>query len=367
MTRNAGDLRVLAAVLLACAALGPLSCADGGGGDAGAKDDGGTDDGDGGGLACEGAVEVTAPGDGYVYLGARYTGLTTPGPLALEPGAHRIGVGVVGGAYYAREVELTADTCEVALGEQDRLEPRVWRALWIGIAEAQAMVDDALCQTQASAADLDAAYDFFVDSMRDDMEGYAHQAVAWEIVREDTTMPVSVSGGEDWYDVQPADLYEITYDMTPGQYDAIFAFWKSQGDGCAIPGGYLGLGWSPQPATWWSGFVTVKFETDDIPGQVTYHQQNDPGLWIHEWLHTICEGFYQGLGGELPAPDQSGLVVHGAEEHGYSFPWMEWYEDLIGARVAEDGAFRGLGPEVLAACTVREVAASPDECQLPLD
>jgi hypothetical protein len=80
----------------------------------------------------------------------------------------------------------------------------------------------------------------------------------------------------------------------------------------------------------------------------------------------VCEGFYQGLGADLPAPDD-GLVVHSAEEYGYTFPWMEWYEDLIGGRVPEDDGFSGLGPEILHACTVREEAVAPGECELPLD
>jgi hypothetical protein len=348
---------LIAALTLACA---------GEGGDGGATDGGtDTDTGDAGSsLACDGQLEIIAPGNGYIYVDARYTGLEVPGPIEIEIGPHRIGVGLVGGAYLLSDVDLAADTCQVVLDELDQIEPRTWRALWIGVADAQATVDDQLCETHATAEDLDASYGFFVESLQDQIEAYAFRAIEWEIERRDTTMPVTVSGGDDWFDIQPNDVFEITFDMVPGEYDAIFVFWKSQGDGCVIPGAYLGLGWSPQPATWWSGFVTIKFETDDIPGQIDYFQSSDPGPWTHEWLHTVCEGFYQGLGAELPAPDD-GLVVHAAEEYGYEFPWMTWYEDLIGGRVAGEDQYLGIGPEALNACTVREEAVAPGECELP--
>ena len=312
---------------------------------------------------CEGRVELSAPGVGYVYLDGKYTGLTAPRTLELELGsAQRVGVAVDGGAYYARELVVDEATCTLELGEDDRLEPATWRALWVGIPAAAATVGGSPCETSASAAELDAAFADFEWSLTEHFERYTHQTLSWELTRQDASEVVAVSGSNDYFEVRPGDVPEVWDSVAQGDYDLVVMVWKSRGAGCTIPGPYFGLGWSPQSETRQSGFVSIKFDSEDIASTIAWHHDNDPGVWIHEWLHTIGEAFYQGLGLQLPDPGGDGLVIHGAENYGFTAPWMTWYEEMLGGRVPDEDAatgFVGFGPEAFAGCTVRQHALAP--------
>lgn len=315
-------------------------------------------------VTCDGEITIETPSEGYLYIDGRYSGVTVPGTTSIPLGQHRIGVGVIGGSYYYREIDVREDTCIIVFTTNDILEPRIWRALWIGVPQAQAEVEGELCETSLNEEELDAAFEFYTSSVEDHFEPYSFHTFQWEIDRRDTTQPVDVTEGKYWYDIQPNDLGEILDDVEPGDYDTIFVFWKGQGDGCVIPGEYLGLGWNPNADAKFAGFVSVKFETNDIYWYIDYFVNNDPGVWIHEWLHTVCEAFYYFRNVPLPYVHNQG-VVHTAEEYGYEFPWMTWYEDLIGGRVPSDEGYLGIGPETLSRCTVRQEAVDLGTCDLP--
>lgn len=315
--------------------------------------------------SCGGTFEVSGPvgAPGYIYVDDRFTGVEAPGTLTLELGSeHTIAVAEraipsVDGHYFERTLVIEDSLCELTLDPGERVGPKTWRALWVGVGQAQAPVDGQTCTSQASGAELDAAFADFEWSLDEHFARYTHGTLDWEVVRQDLAGPVALSGAEDFFEIRPGDLGEVWAAVEQGDYDVIVAVWKSRGSGCTIPGNYFGLGWSPQGETKQSGFVTIKFDTDDIASTIAWHHENDPGVWIHEWLHTIGEAFYPNLGAPMPSPGGDGLIVHGAGNYGYNPPWMVWYEHFVSGRVDEGGGeYSGINPTSFAACTVREFA-----------
>jgi hypothetical protein len=56
-----------------------------------------------------------------------------------------------------------------------------------------------------------------------------------------------------------------------------------------------------------------------------------PGVWVHDWLHTVSENYFQKKGYVLPTNDAN-LMAHAAQKYGYTFPWMDCYKDFTSCR-----------------------------------
>jgi hypothetical protein len=113
--------------------------------------------------------------------------------------------------------------------------------------------------------------------------------------------------------VEASDLADALGDVAPGDLDLVVVAWRSATSGCVIPGPYLGFGLPPSPGSREAGFVTLKLEVDGPLDPIfTAFEENDPGVFLHEWLHTVAEDFYPSLGAEMPA-GTDGSIVHAAE------------------------------------------------------
>ncbi|MBO9593955.1 MAG: hypothetical protein J7599_13690 [Niabella sp.] len=308
-------------------------------------------------------ITISTPGDeaGYLYIDGRYTGVMAPGTVQLTAGNHTLGVALKNSEIYLKKaITATAQTA-VSFTAADKPALKTWKALWIGLYETRGNSGTGDCSTHFSTADLDAGYQFFTWSLREHVEKYAYGTMKWEVERRDITVPVTLTKGSIGYTVEPASVAALVPQIQPGIYDCVFVFWREKEGSCNFQSNYFGLAWTnPMAEPMKTGYVTIKFNPgDDITATINQYKTNDPGVWIHEWLHTVGENYYQHQGLHLPEK-AGGLAVHAAEMYGYSSPWMQWYRDFMSGRVPNASgqpAYLGIGPEGLLGCTVREMAS----------
>ncbi len=308
---------------------------------------------------------ITTPDNqpGYLYVDGKYTGRKAIGTIEVTKGRHVIGVALQNSwKYLRRELDVTENST-INLSLADQPTAKTWKALYVGLYETTGNSTTGDCSTHFSLTELDAGFDFFQWSLQEHFEKYSYGTMKWEVERKDIVVPVLLKKeGSNWFTVQPATIAGLLSEIQPGTYDCVFVFWREREGACSFQSNYFGLAWTnPMTEPIKTGYVTVKFDAGtDINGKINYYKANDPGVWVHEWLHTVGENFYQSQGLSLPEK-AGGFTVHAADVYGYNAPWMTWYLDFISGRVANTAgspAYVGIGPEAFLKCTVRETALS---------
>lgn len=306
---------------------------------------------------------IITPGNepGYVYIDGKYSGYKSNGQVKLPAGRHNIGVALENSWIYLRkEVDVTAGAA-ITFTAADKPAPKVWKALYVGLSETRGNSATGDCSTHFTKAELDAGYEFLQWSLREHFEKYSYGLMQWQLERKDIAEPVMLKkNGEAWYTVEPPVITAKIPEIVPGAYDCVFVFWRESEGTCSFRSNYFGLAWTnPMGEPIKTGFVTVKFDAGNgVAGRIANYKANDPGVWVHEWLHTTGERFYQDKGISMPQP-AGGFTVHAAETYGYTYPWMTWYRDMMGGRVPNTLTglgYLGIGPEAFLRCTVRETA-----------
>ncbi len=304
-------------------------------------------------------LEITAPA-GDVFVDGRYSGLTAPTLLNLEPGTHRVAVG--SDAYYLHTFETAPHhgSCSVSFGEPQKLAPRLWKALHVDIPSIRGVETD--CLVEPNLAELDAVYSLFESNLVGLGQAHSYQSLVWEITRVSTTGTVDITGGAGSYTLRPGDLGDVFALLDIAEYDTIFSGWKAQGENCVLDAWYVGLGWTPQDETKQMGFANLRLQAPNLVSHVEHLQSNDPGGFLHEWLHTV-ELYYEELGANMPEP-AGGFPLHAAEVYGYTFPWLDWYEDFTRGKVVDlqGQGYRGMTPELMHRCTTRDAVLNPTDC-----
>ena len=299
------------------------------------------------------SVESSSPGP--VYLDGRYTGKTTPAQLPVAAGARvgplRVAVATDDGRYLERTTAGPSTSCRIALGDADRVDPITWKALFIGVRQVQA----AGCELAFTQAELDSLFQFFQWSLTEHMRPATLGLHRWNVDREDVEVPIALTKPGGYYTIPPSALPPLST-VAPGDYDNVFVVWRGVGATCEIPAPYFGAAFGPDPSTRHTGYILVRTPLEDIRGLLDFLRMEDPGVFVHEWLHTSAENFYSILGAQLPPARGDDGVLHSGAGYGYGAPWISWYRDLAGARVDVDGTFMGIGPELLRGCTIRQRA-----------
>jgi len=314
------------------------------------------------------SVAISTGETGYIYLDGQYIGFQTPYTINVSKGKHVIGVALQNSFQYLRkEIDASSDIT-INLTDADKPTPKTWKALWVGLSETKTdLGSNGGCSTHFSKAELDSGYNFFQWSISNYFEKFSYKTMQWQIDRMDITLPVMPKQESDTRAVVlPESIIKLIPTIKPGAYDCIFVFWRQKEATCDFGyGGYLGLGWSnPLEEPIKTGYVTIKFDAGtNINDKINYFKNNDPGVWVHEWLHTVGEKFYQDKGLSLPQKAGDGFVVHAAEIYHYTFPWMNWYLDFISGRVLSSSTngpkYLGIGPEsFLKYCTVSETVSN---------
>ena len=300
------------------------------------------------------AVTATETGSA-IYLDGVYTGKVTPSEIIVETGTHMVGVGLKASRTYLRRnvtVESTTETLTVDLSNNDLQQPKVWKALFIGVNKVTANVGS--CVSEYTTDELDLAYDFFNWSFKEKVEDYSYHTTKWEIDRRDISDETIVLSNDKL--ITPSIIDNYITDVNKGDYDLIVTFFRGGGgsqQNCFIDN-FIGIAWfDVTELNSDASYYTIRYY-DDIGGAISNAKQNDPGMFIHEWLHTTAEMFYPDKGEKVPS--DNGQVVHAAGKYGYSQPWMTWYEDLISGQVRDGVTYSGIGPDAFLACTVKESA-----------
>lgn len=307
-------------------------------------------------------IKTPANETGYIYVNGSYTGAKAPGTVKLTAGSYSVAVALQNSWMYLRKQVQVNEDAELTLTIDDRPAVKTWKALWIGLYQTKGNSNQGECITHFTKPELDAGFDFFQWSLQNHFEKYSYGTMKWEVERKDITAPVNLKrSSSNWFTVEPDTIAALVPEIKTGVYDCIFVFWREKEGSCTFQSNYFGLAWTnPMNEAIKTGFVTVKFDAaTDINERINYYKANDPGVWVHEWLHTVGENFYQGKGMAMPQKAGDGLVVHAAEMYGYSFPWMNWYLDFISGRVPNASgspAYLGIGPEAFLKCTMRETA-----------
>jgi hypothetical protein len=303
------------------------------------------------------SVSLESGAGGYIYLDGKFTGKIAPNKVVVGKGMHIISVAdPSGAAYYRKEAVVTKDTA-IKMTNADIPAPRTWKALWIGVHEA---VNPNGGSTHFSTEDLNAAYDFFKWSIAEHFEKYSFGVTHWDVERLDINDPVSLTQSGSNQIIPFQNITNKISAIVPGAYDCVFVFFRQQEGAVAHIGNYFGLGWcDPLREVEKTGYVIVKFDVgNSIQDKISYYKSTDPGIFLHEWLHTVGESYFSSLGYNLPMPAGDGLRVHAAEIYGYTFPWLGWYKDFMAGKVvSKDGVgYCGIGPEALLNNSVRKTA-----------
>ncbi|MCG8581980.1 MAG: PEGA domain-containing protein [Bacteroidales bacterium] len=307
-------------------------------------------------------VRIDAVEKGFIYLDGQYTGYSTPADMKVSPGEHVIGVATNESKQYLRKVVTVDQSAEINLSLNDKPEPKVWKALWLGIHEVTGSSVNGRCQSSFSKEELDAGFNFFQWSIRNQFEPFSYNTTKWEVERKDISTPIELhKAGNTWFTLEPESITALLPEVQPGNYDAVFVFWRESDGDCSFKSSYFGLAWTdPMNDPIKTGYVTIKFDAgDDINNNINWYKENDPGVWVHEWLHTVGENYFQDCGVQMPEKGGDGLVLHAAEKYNYTYPWMDWYADFMSGRVKNlvaPNTYCGIGPEAFLKYTVRESA-----------
>lgn len=316
--------------------------------DAGARSDAGTTDGGSGPCL---AITVAAPGGpGHLYVDGVYAGRSSAEPLPPPAVGARVAVGSEAG-YFEALFEGDPPGCRLELDAPHRVPARPWTALYVELER----VTDGNCETAFAPGELDALFAFFETSLRV-LEEDSMGLIEWTVERVSIPELVALDLTPGYPTIEPVGLDPVQ-GLEPGDVDNIFVVFKGMSELCEIPAPYFGLAWGPEPATREAGFTVVQIPDPDVIGLLSYLSASDPGVFVHEWEHTAVENHFGPLvaatpGVALPSPGDDGSVVHNAEAYGYAAPWMTWYQDLLGGRVADPGSPLGVGPDVMRLCSI---------------
>jgi len=302
-----------------------------------------------------------------IYLNGLYTGMVTPADVNVPAGEHTIGIGLKNSKNYLKKlvtVEDNTSTQTLSLNNDDLQAAKEWKALFIGINSAK--IPNGNCTSEFTTAELDAGFQFLKWSFEERLEDYSYNTVDWSFDRFDITQTVTLNSDAV---LTPGiiDSYLADKNVAVGDYDHIITFYRggdvydeagaSTGQECEL-GAFQGLGWYEyDDLAVNASYVQIRY-WDNIIAAIDYSKadEHDPGMFIHEWLHSVAEingkTFFKGQGYSMPSSD--GNVVHAAGAYNYTYPWMTWYQDIISGQVEDNGKYIGITPEAFLACSVRE-------------
>ena len=311
-------------------------------------------------------LSVSAPGlKGKIYLDGRYTGYSTPHNFLTEAGKHTVGVGVDADSTYLRKTVTVPEDgkADVQLTQADRQKAKIWKVLFVGIYHAANSSGTDVLSYQKS--DLDLAFDFLKYSFHKYIEPDTYHTIKWEFYRQDIMKDTVRTNSNNL--LSPELFQKYMPGLKTGEYDLVIPFYRFEGDAQHPSlGTFNGMAWYDVHSLYCTASYYMIRYYSDVASHIQYMKENDPGMFVHEWCHTITEQFYNikyypDHGYPMPDPNLGGgSVVHAASGYGYSAPWMTWYHDLISGQVKskKSDTYLGVGPDAFLKCTIREYATS---------
>jgi len=291
-----------------------------------------------------------------IYIDGNYSGAVTPAEVTVNTsGVHTIGIGLKNSRRYLKRAINVSDSAEpltLVLDDNDMQQAKVWRTLFIGVNKVAK--SNQSCISEYSSFELDQAFEFFKWSFSEKVTDYSYNTSQWQFDRRDIVNETILLSDENL--ITPSIINNYIEDIKPGDYDLIVTFFRggAGSDQACFIDDFVGIAWfDVTEINANASYYTIRYY-DDVAGKIAESRKSDPGMFIHEWLHTTAEMFYPSKGAIVPTSD--GQVVHAAGAFDYNYPWMVWYQDLISGQVKRGDNYIGIGPEALLACSVRESA-----------
>jgi len=311
-----------------------------------------------------------------IYLNGVYTGEVTPAELSVNTtGEHTIGIGLINSKLYLKKtisITQSSELQQFSLNLNDLQAAKNWKALFIGVKNAKK--PQGSCVSSYTNEELDAGYQFLQWSFEERLEGYSYNTVNWLFDRFDITDEIVTLDKNAVLQPEIIEPYLASHNIKKGDYDFIVPFYrggdnigrgvKVTGQDCYL-GAYQGLGWYDYDIlSVEASYVQIRYwDNATLAIAASKEDQYDPGMFIHEWLHSVAESkkegntFFENQGYTMPDDGSTGhYVVHAAGAYQYTFPWMLWYQDLISGKVKKGQQYLGITPEAFLSCSVREKA-----------
>lgn len=234
-----------------------------------------------------------------IYIDGVYTGKKTPAEFLVSKGEYTVGVGLNNTKRYLRKkikVTSSTDVLVVSLDENDFQEPKTWKVLFVGVNKVTTAGGN--CVSEYTTEQLDLAYDFLKWSFEEKVEPYSYNTINWEFERRDITTDIVQLSSDNL--ITPNIFESQITDIQKGDYDLVATFFRGVQQDCFIAD-FIGIAWFDVTELFSeTSYYTIRYY-NDLEGAITYSKRNNPGMFIHEWLHTIAERFYPDRGWTMPS------------------------------------------------------------------
>jgi hypothetical protein len=165
--------------------------------------------------------------------------------------------------------------------------------------------------------------------------------VTYAVAHADRPLATLTPMGDDMRWPSPDDTRpELDRLARPGVFDSLFVLWPQRdlATGAEVRTGGWGLAIR---ATGWSNdatYATVANATGAVWSRPVVGE-----VWLHEWLHGVCDHFAR-RGYEMPPADADGGGRAGYTQTSNE-GWTVYYRDLMTGRVAVEGRLTGIPAE----------------------
>jgi hypothetical protein len=216
-----------------------------------------------------------------------------------------------------------------------------WRALLI----VYRRIDVALPSGRFAHSLGDAEIDAGVDSFRR-LPALAARlsdggaAVSDELAHAERPLGSLTPMGDGIFWPSPADTRTELDALAPGgAYQSVFVLWPQRdlAGGTSVPTGGWGL--AIRATDWSNGATYATVANTDVE---TWARPVCGEVWLHEWLHGVCDHFSR-RGHEMPPGDADGGGRHGYRQSPVD-GWCAYYRDLMTGRVEVAGRRLGIPP-----------------------
>jgi hypothetical protein len=308
-------------------------------------------------------VNIVSPEDrSAIYIDGNYTGKDTPFEFDdLSTGYHTIGIGQYKSEnYLEREVKIEklestdgkTPVFEVELTEDDLVQPRTWKVLFVGVSNVKGIDNSGDERTLTYTSEqLDMGFDFLKYSFQKYAEPFSYNTIHWEYDRKDIIVDTVQLNKDNFITPDVIDPYLKKMGVKRGDYDFIMTWSRfqykpsSEWEGPKDLSHFNGIGWFNKTATYTrASYMLIRYYAD-IEAQLDKAKRQDPGMIVHEWLHTVAETFYSDFGVPLMDPNKGGgSSLHALESYGYRWPWMTGYKELMRGQINEISRNNNLNP-----------------------
>lgn len=211
-----------------------------------------------------------------------------------------------------------------------------WRALLLVYARIDLPGDFAHSLTEREVSAGVDSFRRFPDLARELSAGEV--AVSVEVAGAERALGSLTEMGEGRRWPSPDDTrHELDRLARRGERDSVFVLWPQRdlATGAEVPTGGWGL--AVRATEWSNGATYAAVANADA---ATWARPVTGEVWLHEWLHGVCDHFAR-RGFEMPPGDADGGGRAGYRQSATD-GWCSYYRDLMTGRVSVGGRMLGI-------------------------